>query len=136
MRDFIIAILALIILCFGFSSIETHAEIIPTGNWYVSADSGTAISWDGEEDGGDAFSFSVDTEKAEQLKVHEEDPRQTKGYTEITEESEEEARKVWEMESFILGVAAGALLAELATASVIAILYLREKEHGHQTGKA
>jgi hypothetical protein len=39
-------------------------------------------------------------------------------------------------ETFLIGVAVGALLAELVTAGVFTILYLREKSHGHQTGKA
>lgn len=39
-------------------------------------------------------------------------------------------------ETFLIGVAVGALLAELATAFVFTILYLREKAHGHQTGKS
>ena len=39
-------------------------------------------------------------------------------------------------ETFLIGMAAGAVLAELATAGVFGILYLREKSHGHQTGKA
>lgn len=39
-------------------------------------------------------------------------------------------------ETFLIGVAVGALLAELVTAFVFTILYLREKAHGNRTGKA
>ena len=145
MKNLLFALLFLSALTAWFSF---KGEIVPLertqkeGWAFFGGSSGEPVPSEGADGQMDAF-ISTKTEphrntpaEAEQNAVK----AQSKAPITITvvypdmEHAEEYRQAV--RETFLIGVAVGALLAELVTASVIAILYLREKAHGHQTGKA
>ena len=134
MKNLIFAILCLSALTAWFSF---RGEIVPfertqkEGWAFFGGTSGEPIHGDGENGEVDVFSINSPQETTQ---------TQQKSPISVTvvypdQEHAEEYRQAIQ-ETFLIGVAVGALLAELVTASVIAILYLREKAHGHQTGKA
>lgn len=133
MKNLIIAILILSALTAYFSF---YGEIVPSSRtgegWaFFGGTSGDPIPGDGENGGVDVFSINSPQET---MQTQQKSPISVTVVYPDQEHAEEYRQAI--RETFLIGVAAGALLAELATASVIAILYLREKAHGHQTGKA
>ena len=133
MKNLIFAILFLSALTAYFSF---YGEIVPSSRtgegWaFFGGDSGDPIPGNGENGEVDVFSINS---------PHETTQTQQKSPISVTvvypdQEHAEEYRQAIR-ETFLIGVAVGALLAELVTAGVFGILYLREKAHGHQTGKA
>jgi hypothetical protein len=143
MKYTIIAILLLACITAYFS---IYGEIVPLESqkegWaFFGGSSGAPIPSEGADGQMDAFVSNAEVPQDTQAKTEQNTVKaQPKPPITITvvypdmEHAEEYRQAV--RETFLIGVAVGALLAELATASVIAILYLREKTHGHQTGKA
>lgn len=144
MKNLIFAILCLSALTVWFSF---RGEIVPfertqkEGWAFFGGTSGEPIPSEGADGQMNAFVSNAEAPQEAQAKTEQNTVKaQPKPPITITvvypdmEHAEEYRQAV--RETFLIGVAVGALLAELVTASVIAILYLREKAHGHQTGKA
>lgn len=131
MKNFIFAILFLSALTayFSFYGENVPLERTQKEGWaFFGGTSGEPLPGEGENGEIDVFSINSPQETTPQ-QTQQESPISVT----VTEQTEDNSTD-WEL--FLIGVAVGALLAELATASVFAILYLREKSHGHQTGKA
>lgn len=134
MKNLIFAILCLSALTVWFSF---RGEIVPfertqkEGWAFFGGTSGEPTPGDGENGEVDVFSINSPQETTQ---TQQKSPISVTVVYPDQEHAEEYRQAV--RETFFIGMAAGALLAELVTASVIAILYLREKAHGHQTGKA
>jgi hypothetical protein len=134
MKNLIFAILCLSALTVWFSF---RGEIVPfertqkEGWAFFGGTSGEPTPGDGENGEVDVFSINSPQETTQ---TQQKSPISVTVVYPDQEHAEEYRQAV--RETFLIGVAVGALLAELVTASVIAILYLREKAHGHQTGKA
>ena len=133
MKNLIFAILFLSALTVWFSF---RGEIVPLERtqkegWAFFGTSGEPTPGDGENGEVDVFSINSPQETTQ---TQQKSPISVTVMCQGQEHAEEYRQAI--RETFLIGVAVGALLAELATASVIAILYLREKAHGHQTGKA
>lgn len=139
MKNLIFAILLLSALTawFSFNGDIVPAERTNDGWAFFGGTSGDPIPSDGADGQMDAFtSTKSEPESAPQteqntVKAQPKPPITITVVYPDMEHAEEYRQAV--RETFLIGMAAGALLAELATASVFAILYLREKSHGHQT---
>lgn len=125
MKNLIFAILCLSALTVWFSF---RGEIVPfertqkEGWAFFGGTSGEPTPGDGENGEVDVFSINS---------PHETTQTQQKSPISVTvvypdQEHAEEYRQAVR-DTFLIGVAAGVLLAELVTASVIAILYLKDK---------
>lgn len=145
MKNLIAALLLLSALTawFSFYGENVPFERIQKEGWaFFGGDSGTPIPSEGADGQMDAF-ISTKTEphrntpaEAEQntVKAQQKSPITVSVVYPDKDNAEEYRQAI--RETFLIGVAVGALVAELVTASVIAILYLREKAHGNRTGKA
>lgn len=142
MKNLIIAILFLSALTAWFSF---KGEIVPLESqkegWaYFGGDIGSPIPQAGKDGEMEAFLVEAPQESADPDEGSAAEPAPQKSPITVSvvypdHEHAEEYRKAIR-ETFLIGMAVGALLAELATAFVFTILYLREKSHEHQTGKA
>ena len=144
MKNLIVALLLLSALTGWFSF---KGEIVPLertqkeGWAFFGGSSGAPIPNEGADGQMDAFIFNAEAPQETQAKTEQNTvkaqpkPPITVSVVYPDHEHAEEYRQAIR-ETFLIGMAVGALLAELATAGVFAILYLREKSHGHQTGKA
>lgn len=138
MKNLIFAILFLSALTAYFSYC---GECVPfertqkEGWAFFGGDIGSPIPQAGKDGEMEAFLMEAPQEQKEpDGKLSAEPAPQKSPITVSVEYPKAEKGADWEM--FFVGVAVGALLAELVTAFVFTILYLREKAHGHQTGKA
>lgn len=139
MKELIIAILILSALTAWFSF---RGEIVPLESqkegWaFFGGDTESPIPQAGEDGEMEAFIVNAEAEQETQAEqtatVQQKSPitvsvERTKAEKATSDDSEDSGM-------FLLGIAVGALAAEIATAGVIGILYLRDK-HGNQTGKA
>lgn len=121
MKNLIFAILFLSALTSWFSF---YGEIVPSSRtgegWaFFGGTSGEPVPGEGENGEIDVFSINAPQETTP-LQTQQESPISVT----VVEQTEEKEQT---QGMFFVGVAAGALLAELATASVIAILYLKDK---------
>lgn len=142
MKNLIFAILFLSALTAYFSYC---GEIVPLESqkegWaFFGGDIGSPIPQAGKDGEMEAFLMEVQQEQKEPDGKLSAEPAPQKSPITVSvvypdQEHAEEYRQAVR-ETFLIGMAAGAVLAELVTASVIAILYLREKAHGNRTGKA
>ena len=129
MKNFVFAILFLSALTAWFSF---RGEIIPMESrkegWAFYGTSGESVP-SGEEKGGvDVFSINSPQE-VQQAKAQPKAPITVTIVYPDTEHAEEYRQAVWE--TFWIGAAAGVLLAEILIVAFFAVLYLREKLHGH-----
>lgn len=142
MKNLIFAILILSALTAWFSF---KGEIVPLESqkegWaFFGGDIGSPIPQAGKDGEMEAFLMEAPQESEDPAERLSAEPAPQKSSITVSvvypdQEHAEEYRQAIR-ETFLIGVAAGALLAELVTACVFTILYLREKAHGHQTGKA
>lgn len=143
MKNLIIAILMLSALTayFSYCGENVPFERTQKEGWaFFGGDIGSPIPQAGKDGEMEAFLMEAPQEQKEPDGKLSAEPAPQKSPITVSvvypdQEHAEEYRQAIR-ETFLIGVAVGALVAELATASVIAILYLREKAHGHQTGKA
>ena len=124
MKNLIFAILCLSALTAWFSF---RGEIVPLESqkegWaFFGGTSGEPIPGDGENGGVDVFSINSPQETTQ---TQQETPISVTVVYPDQEHAEEYRQAI--RETFLIGVAVGAVLAELATTSVIAILYLKDK---------
>lgn len=143
MKNLIFAILSLLALTAYFSF---HGEIVPfertqkEGWAFFGGETESPIPQAGEDGEMEAFLMEAPQEQKEPDGKLSAEPAPQKSPITVSvvypdQEHAEEYRQAIR-ETFFIGVAVGALLAELVTAFVFTILYLREQSHGHQTGKA
>lgn len=142
MKNLIIAILMLSALTAWFSF---KGEIVPLESqkegWaFFGGDIESPIPQAGKDGEMEAFLMQAPQESEDPDERLAAEPAPQKSPITVSvvypdQEHAEEYRKAIR-ETFLIGVAVGALLAELVTAFVFTILYLREKAHGHQTGKS
>jgi hypothetical protein len=133
MKNLIFAILILSALTAWFSF---KGEIVPLESqkegWaFFGGDIGSPIPQAGKDGEMEAFLMSAPQEQKEPDGKLSAEPAPQKSPITVSvvypdQEHAEEYRKAIR-ETFLIGVAAGALIAELVTASVIAILYLKDK---------
>ena len=142
MKNIIIAILMLSALTayFSYCGENVPLESLKEGWAFFGGDIGSPIPQAGKDGEMEAFLMEAPQEQKEPDGKLSAEPAPQKSPITVSvvypdQEHAEEYRQAIR-ETFLIGVAAGAVLAELATAFVFTILYLREKAHGHQTGKA
>ena len=125
MKNLIFAILCLSALTVWFSF---RGEIVPfertqkEGWAFFGGTSGEPTPGDGENGEVDVFSINSPQETTQ---TQQKSPISVTVVYPDQEHAEEYRQAI--RETFLIGVAAGVVLAELATASVIAILYLKDK---------
>jgi hypothetical protein len=142
MKNIIIAILMLCALTayFSYCGETVPLESLKEGWAFFGGDIESPIPQAGKDGEMEAFLMEAPQEQKEPDGKLSAKPAPQKSPITVSvvypdQEHAEEYRQAIR-ETFLIGVAAGALLAELVTAFVFTILYLREKAHGHQTGKA
>ena len=107
MKDFLIAIIILLILVSAFGTIDSRIEFeYPFGNWAVPGNTGQPVPGDGEPGKSNTFSFG----SAEQTQGTQETQENTQGgspitVTMVTEKAEKESVLAW-----VLTILAGVVI--------------------------
>lgn len=143
MKNLIIAILMLSALTayFSYCGENVPFERTQKEGWaFFGGDIGSPIPQAGKDGEMEAFLMEApqESEDPDERLAAEPAPQKSPITVSVVYPDKEHAEEYRQAirETFLIGVAVGALVAELATAFVFTILYLREKSHGHQTGKA
>ena len=109
MKDFLIAIIILLILVLAFGTIESRIEFeYPFGNWAVPGNTGQPVPGDGEPGKSNTFSFG----SAEQTQGTQTTQENTQGgspitVTMVTEKAEKESVLAWALFGVSAAILAG-----------------------------
>ena len=110
MKDFLIAIIILLILVSAFGTIESRIEFeYPFGNWAVPGNTGQPVPGDGEPGKSNTFSFGSAESKTQ---VESQEESQVSSYcpitvTMVTEKVEKESVLAWVLFGISAAILAG-----------------------------